>query len=134
MVNDDGLNKISTQLEEISNKLDEEFDDSESWKYISTGAVGGALQGGLQLIGFNFDQRGRLNSGDPIPGLNAIPVGLEWMIYFVVISMAGAVLGSIASTFIIGDITKNKPKAAESTQTRVIFFLVMSPMIKVDAI
>lgn len=102
----DQSDSINKELEKINKKLDEELDNNESWKYISTGAVGGALQGGLQLIGFSFDQRGHLNTGDPIPSLKSIPVGLEWIIYFLIISMAGAVLGSMASIFIIGDITK----------------------------
>jgi hypothetical protein len=100
------LNDINEQLIEISKKLDDELEDKQSWKYYLSGATGGTLQGGLQLMGFNFDRRGQLNPQDPLPNITILPLGCEWLVFFLISALAGAFLGSLASILVIGNVTR----------------------------
>lgn len=100
------LNDIKGDLKEIKQKLDDELNEEQSWKYyLFSGAAGGALQGGLQIIGFDFDPRSDLDNNDPLHGTELNP-GLEWILFFLIITLAGAILGSVASFLVNGDVTK----------------------------
>lgn len=95
---------IDQKLDKINDKLDD-VEGGEYWKYIISGAAGGMLHGGLQIIGFDFDPRAKFNGNDPLEPIE-LNVGLEWLIFFLIIAIAGAILGSISSIFIIGEHTR----------------------------